>query len=258
MGSASRVPPLQEIAPQRIVLAAPGSSQRAVVAALAAAGWPVAVVHPRPARDVAKATGPLAQTEARDARRARLARRRPVVPRRTAEQHRLGSALPRRPPDIQAHIAGLNTRLTTLDDDLDTTRRARPVWRAWDEWLRRVSGLGPVCARPRLLDWPELGPWSRHRLAALVGVAPLNRDRGTLRGRRTTWGGRAHVRATRSRSTLVAVRSHPVRKAFYARLRATGKAAQVALTACMRTLLTILKAMVKPQTPGQPREVPSA
>ena len=105
---------------------------------------------------------------------------------------------------------------------------------------------------------PELGTLSRQRLAALVGVAPVNRDRGTLRGRRTTWGGRAHVRATLSMSTLVAVRDHPMLKAFDEHLRATGKAAKVALTACMRQLLTILNALVKHHTAWPPQEVPSA
>jgi transposase len=177
---------------------------------------------------------------------------------RTAEQNRLGSAPPRLPPDIQAHITWLNTRLTTLDDDLDTMLRASPVWQEREELLRSVPGIGPVCARTLLLDWPELGTLSRQRLAALVGVAPLNRDSGTLRGRRTTWGGRAHVRATWSMSTRVAVRYHPVFKAFYGRLRAAGKAAKVALTACMRKLLTILNAMVKHHAPWQPEEVRSA
>ncbi len=281
-GIAVLVPRLQAIAPQLIVLEATGSYQRAVVAALAAAGLPVAVVNPRQARDFAKATGQLAKTDALDARaiahfaeavrpmprplpdtqadelRALLARRRQLVTMRTAEQNRLGSAPPRLLPDIQAHITWLNTRLTTLDDDLDTTLRASPVWQEREELLRSVPGIGPVCARTLLLDLPELGTLNRRRLAALVGVAPLNRDSGTLRGSRTTWGGRAHVRATLYMSTLVAVRYNPVFKAFYERLRAAGKAAKVALTACMRKLLTILNAMVKHHAPWQPEEVRSA
>jgi transposase len=281
-GIAVLVPRLQAIAPQLMVLEATGSYQRAVVAALAAAGLPVAVVNPRHARDVAKATGPLAKTDALDARalahfaeavrpmprplpdtqadelRALLARRRQLVTMRTAEQNRLGSAPPRLQPDIQAHITWLNTRLTSLDDDLDTTLRASPVWQEREELLRSVPGIGPVCARTLLLDLPELGTLNRQRLAALVGVAPLNRDSGTLRGSRTTWGGRAHVRATLYMSPLVAVRYNPVFKAFYERLRAAGKAAKVALTACMRKLLTILNAMVKHHAPWQPEEVRSA
>jgi transposase len=148
--------------------------------------------------------------------------------------------------------------LTTLDDDLATTRRARPVWPARAELRRSVPGMGPVCARTRLLDWPELGTLNRRRLAALGGMAPLHRDRGTLRGRRTTWGGRAHVRATLSMSTLVAVRYHPVFKAFDERLRAAGKAAKVALTTCMRARLPILNARVTHHAPWPPEEVRSA
>jgi transposase len=273
---------LQALLPTLIVLEATGGYQRAVVAALAAARLPVAVVNPRQARDFATATGQLAQTDALDARalahvaeavrptprpladapadelRALLARRRQLVPRRTAEQTRLGSAPPRLQTDIQAHITGLNERLARLDDDLDTTLRASPVWREREKRLRSVPGIGPVCTRTRRLDRPELGPLSRQRLAALVGVAPWNRDSGTRRGSRTIWGGRAHVRATLYRSTLVAVRYHAVRKVFYERLRAAGKTAKVAPAACMRQRLTILNAMVKHHTPWQPQEVRGA
>jgi transposase len=199
---------LQELAPQRIVLEAMGGSQRAVVAALVTAGLPVAVVHPRQARDFAKATRHLAKTDVLDARalahfaaavrpmpeaqteelRALLARRRQLSAMRTTAQNRLGSAPSRLRVDIQAHITWLNARLAALDDDLDTTLRASPVWREREEVLRSVPGIGPVCARTLVLDLPELGTLSRQRLAALVGVAPFNRDSGTLRGRRTIWG----------------------------------------------------------------------
>ena len=203
---------LQAVQPTLMVLEATGGDQRAVVAALAASGLPVAVVNPRQARAVAKATGQLAQTDALDARalahfaeavrptprpladapadelRALLARRRQLVAMRTAEQNRLGSAPPRLQPDIQAPITWLNTRLVALDDDLATTLRTSPVWREREELRRRVPGIGPVCTRTLLLERPELGTRRRQRLAALVGVAPLNRDRGTLRGRRTIWG----------------------------------------------------------------------
>jgi transposase len=277
-GIATLLAQLQAVQPTLMVLDATGGYQRAVVAALAAAGFPVAVVNPRQARDVAKATGQLAQTDALDARalahvaeavrptprplpdaqadalRALLARRRPLVAMRTAAQNRLGHAPPRLQTDIQAHISWLNTRLAALDDDLDTTLRASPVWREREELLRSVPGIGPVGTRTLVLDRPELGTLSRQRLAALVGVAPLHRDRGTRRGSRTIWGGRAPVRATLYMSTLVAVRDNPVLQAFYERLRAKGKAAKLALTACMRKLLTILNAMVTHQTPWQPRE----
>jgi transposase len=278
-GIAALVARLQAVPPTLIVLEATGGYQRAVVAALAAAGLPVAVVNPRQARDFAKATGQLAKTDALDARalarfaeavrppprplpeaqadefRVLLARRRPLVAMRTAERNRLGSAPPRLHTDIQAHITWLNTRLMALDDDLDTTLRTSSVWREREELLRSVPGIGPVCTRTLLLDLPELGTLSRQRLAALVGVAPLNRDSGTLRGPRTIRGGRAQVRTILYMSTLVAVRYNPVLKACYERLRAVGKAAKVALTACMRKLLTILNAMVKHHMPWQPQAV---
>jgi transposase len=278
-GIATLVVRLQEIAPQLIVLEATGGYQRTVVAVLAAAGLPVVVVNPRQARDFAKATGQLAKTDRLDARalahfadavrpaprplpdaqteelRALLARRRQLVAMRTAEQNRLGSAPPRLQADIQAHITWLTERLAALDNDLDTTLRASPVWREREALLRSVPGIGPVCARTLLFDLPELGTLSRQRLAALVGVAPFHRDSGTLRGTRAVWGGRAQVRTVLYMSTLVAVRYNPVLKAFYERLRAAGKAAKVALTACMRKLLTILNAMVKHKTRWQPQEV---
>jgi transposase len=253
-----------------------------VVAALAAAALPLVVVNPRQVRDFAKATGQLAKTDQLDARavahfaeavrpaprplpdaqteelRALLARRRQLIAMRTAEQNRLENAPHRLRADIEAHITWLTQRVATLDDDLDTTLRASPVWRERETLYRGVPGIGPVCARTLILDLPELGTLSRQRIAALVGVAPFNRDSGTLRGTRTTWGGRAHVRATLYMSTLVAVRYNPILKRFYERLRTAGKVAKVALTACMRKLLTILNAMVKHQKPWHVEEVPSA
>ena len=276
---ATLVAQLQAVAPTLIVLEATASYHRAVVAALAAAGLPVVVANPRQTRDCAKATGQLAKTDALDARalahfaeavrpsprplpaaqteelRAVLTRRRPLIAMRTAEFNRLGSAPPSVQADLQAHITWLDQRLAALDDTLDTTRRATPVWRERDTLYRSVPGIGAVCARTLVLDLPELGTLNRQRIAALAGVAPFNRESGTLRGHRTIWGGRASLRATLSMSTLVAVRHNPVLKAFSERLVAVGKAKKVALTACMRTLLTILNAMVKQKTLWQPREV---
>jgi transposase len=281
-GIASLVAHLQAVVPTLIVLEATGGYQRAVVAALAAAGLPIVVVNPRQARDFAQATGQLAKTDRLDARalahfadavrpaprplpdaqteelRAMLARRRQLIAMRTAEQNRLSGVSQRLRADIQAHITWLDTRLASLDEDLDATLRASPIWREREALLRSVPGIGPVCTRTLLLDLPELGTLSRQRIAALVGVAPFHRDSGTLRGTRTVWGGRTHVRAPLYMSTLVAVRYNPILKGFYEHLRARGKAAKVALTACMRKLLTILTAMVKHQTPWQPAEVPSA
>ena len=270
---------LHAVHPTLIVLEATGGYHRAAVAALAAAGLPVVVVNPRQIRDFAKATGQLAKTDALDARalahfaeavrptprplptaqeeelRALLARRRQLVVMRTAELNRLGSTLPSLHADLQAHIAWLDERLAALDAMLDTTLRASPIWRERETLYRSVPGIGPVSARTLLLDLPELGTLSRQRIAALVGVAPFNCDSGTMRGRRAIWGGRAPLRATLYMATLVAVRHNPVLKTCYERLLAAGKAKKVALVACMRKLLTILNAMVKHQTPWQPREV---
>jgi len=178
---AALVGPLQAVAPTLIVLEATGGYQRAVVAALAAVCLPVVVINPRQARDFAKATGQLAKTDTLDARalahfadavrptprplpdaqveelRALLARRRQLMTMRTAEQNRLGGAAPRLRADIQAHITWLTERLATLDNDLDTTLRASPIWREREALLRSVPGIGPVCTRTLLLDLPELG-----------------------------------------------------------------------------------------------------
>lgn len=278
-GMAALVARLQGLPPPLLVRAATGGSQRAVVAALAAARLPVVGVNPRQARDFAQATGQLAQTEALDARalahcaeavrptprplpdaqadalRAVLARRRPRVTRRTAAQHRLGSASAWLQTDIQAQITWRNERLALLDDDLDTALRASPVWRAREARLRSVPGMGPVWTRTLRLDLPAVGTVSRQRRAARVGVAPLHRERGTRRGSRMLWGGRAQVRATLYMRALVAVRYHSVLNACYERVRAAGKTAKVALAACMRQRWTILNAMVQHHTPWQPQEV---
>jgi transposase len=282
LGIAALVARLQGMQPTLVVLAATGGYHRAVVVALVAAELPIVVVHPRQVRDFAKATGQLANTDRLDARavahfaeavrpaprplpdaqtaelRALLARRRQLIAMRPAEQNRLENTSPRLRADLEAHIAWLDQRVAALDDDLDTTLRASPVWRERETLYRSVPGIGPGGARTLVLDLPEWGTLSRQRIAALVGVAPFHRDRGTLRGTRTTWGGRAHVRATLYMSALVAVRYNPELKAFYQRLCAAGKAKKVALTACMRTRLTMLNAIVKHQKPWHVQEVPSA
>jgi transposase len=261
------------------VLEATGGLERAATAALATAGLPVVVVNPRQARDFARAIGQLAKTDALDARalahfadvirptprplpdaqtqelRALLGRRQQLIVMRTAEQNRLAGTSGRLQTDIEAHITWLNERLATLDDDIETLLRASPLWRENDDLLQSAPGIGPVCARTLLLELPELGTLNRRQIAALVGVAPLNRDSGTLRGRRTIWGGRAHVRTVLYMGTLVATRYNPRIKAFYERLLAAGKVKKVALTACMHKFLTILNAMLKPRTPWQAQEV---
>jgi transposase len=281
-GVVTLVERLQALHPTLIVLEATGGLERVATAALATAGLPVVIVNPRQARDCARATGPLAKTDALDARalahcadvirptprplpdaqtqalRARLGRRQQLIGMRTAEQHRLAGTSERLTQDIEAPIAWLNARIATLDDDLETMLRASPLWRENDDLLQSAPGIGPVCARPLRLELPELGTLNRQHIAALVGVAPLNCDSGTLRGRRIIWGGRAHVRTVLSRGTLVATRYNPRIKAFYERLLAAGKVKKVALTACMHKFLTILNAMLKHRTPWQSQEVSRA
>jgi transposase len=274
-GVVTLVERLQPLHPTLIVLAATGGLERVATAALATAGLPVVVVNPRQARDFARATGQVAKTDALDARalahfadvirptprplpdaqtqelRALLGRRQQLIGMRTAEQNRLAGTSGRLIQDIEAHMAWLNTRIATLDDDLETLLRASPLWRANDDLWQSVPGIGPVCARTLLLELPELGTLKRQQIAALVGVAPLNCDSGTLRGRRTMWGGRAHVRTVLDMGTLVATRFNPQIKAFYQRLLAAGKRKKVALTACRHKLVTILNAMLKHRTSWQ-------
>ena len=270
---------LQALHPALIVLEATGGLERLVTSALATAGLPVVVVNPRQARDFARANGQLATTDALDARalahvadvirptprplpdaqtqelRGLLGRRPQLIVMRTAEQNRLAGTSGRLQTDIAAPITWLNERLATLDDDLETVLRGSPLWRENDDLLQSAPGIGPVCARTLLWERPELGTRTRQQIAALVGVAPLNCDSGTLRGRRIIWGGRAHVRTVLYMGTLVATRDNPRIKAFYQRLLAAGKVKKVALTACMHKFLTILNAMLKHRTPWHAQEV---
>jgi transposase len=267
---------LTALHPALVVLEATGGLEGPLAGALATAGLPVVVVNPRHVRDFAKATGTLAKTDALDAAvlahfaaavrptprplpdaatqtlAALVTRRRQLVEMLTAERNRLGSAPRTLRAEIQAHITWLQRRLGRLDDDLNQAIRTSPVWRVQDDLLQSVPGVGPVLSATLLASLPELGRLDRKAIAALVGVAPLNRDSGTLRGRRMVWGGRAAVRAVLYMGTLVAVRHNPVLRAFYQRLRAVGKLPKVALTACMRKLLTILNAMLKHQRPWNP------
>lgn len=264
---------LQAAAPTLVVLEATGGVELPVVAALAAAGLPVAVVNPRQVRDFAKASGQLAKTDTLDAqvlarfaevvqpaprplpdaaaqaRSALLARRRQVVAMLTAEQQRLGRARPPVRGRVEAHITWLQQELADLDGELREAVQASPLWREQEELLRSAPGIGPVVATTLLADLPELGTLNRKQISALVGVAPLNCDSGTRRGKRAVWGGRGRVRATLYMAALVAVRHNPIIRAFYARLLAVGKAKKVALTACMHKLLIILNAMLHHRTP---------
>ena len=177
-----------------------------------------------------------------------LTRRRQILGMVSAERNRLEHAVPAVRRGIVQHIRWLERQLHDVDDDLDRTIQASPAWRAKENLLRSVPGVGPVVSRTLIGDLPELGTLPGKQIAALVGVAPLARDSGTLRGKRLVWGGRAPVRAALYMAALVATRRNPVIRAFYQRLLTAGKPKKVALTACMRKLLTILNAMLHANT----------
>jgi transposase len=264
---------LQTLQPQLIVLEATGGREGPAVAALAAAGLPIAVVNPRQVRDFARAVGQLAKTDVLDAQvlahfaqvihptprplpdaqaqelTALLARRRQLIQMLTAERQRLDTALPAVQTHIQRHLAWLEQELANLDRTLSQRVQASPVWREREQLLRSVPGIGPTTALTLLAELPELGQLDRKAIAALVGVAPLSCESGTWRGRRIIWGGRARVRTALYMATLVASRHNPLIAAFYQRLCTAGKPKKVALTACMHKLLTILNAIVRQGTP---------
>jgi transposase len=259
-----------------VILEATGGFELPLVGALLAAGLPVTVVNPRQVRDFARATGQLAKTDAIDARvlahfgeavrpelrplpneatrelAALVARRRQLIEMLTAEKNRLRLAARAVRRDIEQHIRWLERRLSDLDGNLAQQVRSSPNWRARDDLLQSVPGIGPVSSVTLLAQLPELGRLNRKEIAALVGVAPLNRDSGTLRGRRRVWGGRRHVRATLYMATLVATRCNPTIRSFYTRLLAAGKPKKLALTASMRKLLITLNAMLRNNVPWQP------
>ena len=263
---------LRALSPDLVVLEATGGLELPVVAILGKAGLPVVVVNPRQVRDFAKATGKLAKTDILDAEllalfaervrptprpladaeaqalSALMARRRQLVVMLTAERNRMSRALPSIHPGVEDHIAWLKEKLTALDEELAQVVRKSPLWREREDLLRGVPGVGPVVSITLLAELPELGTLDRRQIAALVGVAPFNRDSGILRGKRSIWGGRAPVRSALYMATVVAIRFNLVIRSFYERLRSAGKAKKLAITACMRKLITILNAMLKHHT----------
>lgn len=272
-GTAELLPRLRALRPTLIVLEATGGFELAVLAALGSDGLPVVAVNPRQVRDFAKASGKLAKTDAIDAQvlahfadairpavrplpdaatqalSALVTRRRQLVEMLTAEENRRASASSAAVrTDIQETIAWLRKRLKGVDQQLNQAVRSSPLWREKEDVLRSVPCIGPVVSVTLLADLPELGVLGRKQIAALAGLAPHNRDSGTLRGKRTVWGGRASVRAALYMAALVGTRHNPLLAALYTRLLAAGKTKKLALTACMRKLLTILNAMLKHHT----------
>ena len=277
VGLADLVHRLEALRPRLIALEATGGYETVVAATLAAAALPVVVINPRQIREFARATGRLAKTDSLDARaiaafaaavrpavrvvpdaQTRLlgqlvARRRQVVDMLGAEHNRRrlieSPALQRR---LDAHIRWLERALQELDGDIDTTIRSSPLWCATEDLLRSVPGIGPITASTLIADLPELGHLDRRKIAALVGVAPMNRDSGTLRGRRMIAGGRAAVRHVLYMATLAAIRHNPIIAAFYQRFVTAGRPGKVAVTAAMRKLLVILNAILRDQRPWHP------
>jgi transposase len=273
VGIARLVERMGTLAPKRIVLEATGGFETFVVAGLSEVELPVIVVNPRQIRYFAKSIGRLAKTDAIDARviahyaeaihpeirpipdrqsrklAATLARRRQIVEMITAEQNRYSSAHGSLRERIAAHIDYLKRELAELEAQLKEQIAQHPNWRERDRIITSIPGAGPVLSSTLIAELPELGTLSNKQVASLVGVAPHNRDSGSIRGKRSIWGGRAPVRATLYMAALSAIRWNPIIRAFYLRLTSAGKAKKIALGACMRKLLIILNAMLRHQSP---------
>lgn len=280
-GLQSLVERASALKPDRIVLEATGGYEVVVAAALASSQLPVVIVNPRQVRDFARATGQLAKTDRIDAQvlahfaeairpetrplpdattralSALMTRRRQLQEMLTAEQNRLLAAAVQDAPEplrdqIGDHIDWLRHQIQELDDDLTRQVRSSPLWREREQLLRSIPGIGPIVSATLLSHLPELGQLDRKAIAKLVGVAPLNHDSGTVRGKRKIWGGRALVRAVLYMAALVATRHNPHIRAFYQRLLAAGKPKKLALVACMRKLLLLCNAILRSQTPWSP------
>jgi transposase len=271
-GIAKLMTQMKSLSPTLIVVEATGGYENAVAAELQANGFPVAVVNPRHIRDFAKSVGILAKTDKIDARviaryaatvqptprmlpeaetqalGALIMRRRQIVTMLTSEKNRLQQAAPAVKKRIQLHIAWLEQELDDINKELKKMVKDNPEWKEKSDIMQSVPGVGPNLAITLLADFPELGSLNRKQTAALGGVAPFNRDSGTLRGKRTIWGGRDAVRTATYMSAFVAIRFNRLLKTFFERLIAAGKLRKVAIVACMRKLLCILNAMLKNRT----------
>lgn len=273
-GRSALVDRLKPLVVERIVVEATGGYERLLVAELAAAKLPVVVVNPRHVRDFAKALGRLAKTDRIDAEvlarfaeavrpefrplpnemeqklRETLARRAQLIGMRTMELNRLKQAYGKKiRADVESVVAFLNKRLEAIEDDLDQLLKDSPAWQEKTDLLKTVPGVGDQTARTLVAELSELGACSRQEIAALVGVAPMNRDSGLMRGKRMTLGGRTTVRCALYMATLSATRCNSTIRAHYQHLRQAGKQAKVALVACMRKLLTILNAILREKRP---------
>ena len=268
---------LAALKPTLIVMEATGGLEMRLAGELAAKSLQVAIINPRQARDFAKATGQLAKTDLVDAailaafaRAIRpvvrplknadtrdlddlVTRRRQLVDMRVQEMLRMGTASKVQKKSLTSHITWLDKRIADLDDDLTKRLRASDVWRIKDDLLRGIPGVGAVTSLTMLAKCPELGQLNRREIAALTGVAPLAKDSGKHRGKRFVWGGRADVRAVLYMATVSAIRFNSHIKIFAERLKQAGKPGKVVIVACMRKLLTIMNAILKNNTPWNPK-----
>lgn len=267
---------LRNVGARLVVMEATGGYETDAASTIAGAGLRLAVVNPRQVRDFAKATGRLAKNDRIDAHviaafgqavdpqitslpdeeafelQRALARRGQLVAMRVQESNRLAQMRGAMRQQIKAHIDWLDKAIDEVNTDLRARLRTSAAWREKDELLRSMKGVGPISSGTLMASLPELGALDRRAIAALVGVAPFNRDSGAFRGRRCIWGGRAQVRHILFMAAISAIRSNPVISAFYQRLLARGKPHKVAVVACMRKMLTILNAMVRTNTPWTP------
>lgn len=262
--------------PERVVLEATGGYEKEAALALALLTIPVAVVNPRQVRDFAKAMGRLAKTDRVDAEvialfgervrpeprelasdqlqdlEALVTRRRQIQQMIVAETNRMESAAPAVRLRIQAHLRWLQEELSAVDESIRSAIEQCPLWRARDELLRTVPGIGEGTSHKLIAGLPELGQLTSKKISALVGIVPYNRDSGTFRGQRRIFGGRADVRTTLYMATFSAIRCNSIIRAHYNSLRGRGKPFKVAMVACMRKLLVILNIMVRSNSPWCP------
>jgi len=265
----------KRLMPQIILVEGSGGLERPLVAYMADAQLPIIVVNPRQCRDFGKATGLLAKTDKidahllarfgsairpalrpiKDAQRQLLteqvARRRQLVQMLAQEKNRLSRACKQIQPDIEHHIEYLKDRLDNSNKTIEHILKDTPIYQETVELLSTVPGIGPVTTASLLANCPELGTLNRRQIAALVGTAPFNRDSGTRSASRCIWGGRRTVRHQLYMATISAIKCNYKIRTFYQRLIAAGKKPKVAITACMRKLITILNAMLKQQKPWQ-------
>lgn len=264
---------LKKLKPTLIVLEPTGGFEMLVVAELSQAGLPVAMVNAKRVRDFAKATGQIAKTDKLDARvlahfaaairpkvrslrseeeeqlSALLTRRRQILDMLTVEKNRRVTVRAKMRSDLEAHIHWLSNNLKDLDEEIEDFVKGSPLWKEKDALLQSVPGVGPVTSATMLGRLPELGLLNRQEIAALVGVAPVNKDSGRKQGKRRIYGGRGDVRSVLYMAALSAKKHNPFIRTFYERLIQHGKEKKVALTACMRKLLVILNAMLRTHLP---------